>query len=157
MTPVSHPRTARSNFYFNFCKIVKTVWVKISILNKKYTWHDIFEKVGDGASYCWWCWSWCSMVFGGACDVNSKSPPPLTLHSGIFRPPPDIPPPLLILLCWTIRLPFIFNQWRQFWVKSRAINIKNFAIVLPFRIPRSSKVCSKCTKWPFRQSCDEVS
>ena len=43
-------------------------------------------------------------------------------------------------------LPFIFNQWRQFWVKSRAINIKNFAIVLPFRIPRSSKVSSKCTK-----------
>ena len=79
------------------------------------------------------------MVFGGACDVNSSSPPPLTLHSGIFRPPPDIPPPLLILLCWTIRLPFIFNQWRQFWVKSRVINIKNYAFEFPFRIPRSSK------------------
>ena len=125
-------------------------WMKnilgMIFLKKLETGQVTVGDVGVGAQ-------WCLVVL----VTSIRLPLPTDVTQWYISSSPRHSPPLLILLCWTIRLPFIFNQWRQFWVKSRAINIKNFAIVLPFRIPRSSKVCSKCTKWPFRQSCDEVS
>ena len=125
-------------------------WIKnilgMIFLKKLETGQVTVGDVGVGAQ-------WCLVVL----VTSIRLPLPTDVTQWYISSSPRHSPPLLILLCWTIRLPFIFNQWRQFWVKSRAINIKNFAIVLPFRIPRSSKVCSKCTKWPFRQSCDEVS
>ena len=78
-------------FILIFAKLSKLSESKLAFWIKNILGMIFLKKVGDGASYCWWCWSWCSMVFGGACDVNSSSPPHWRYTVVYFVLPPTFP------------------------------------------------------------------